>query len=336
MRKFTFDKFGLKNLKLVHAEPEPLPPTGCVRVDLTALSLNYRDLLVLRGSYNPKLALPATPISDAAGVVSEVSAGVTRFKVGDPVVTHAVSRWIDGPCQADHKASMLGCPEPGMASEQVVLPADALLPLPEGYDFAQAATLPIAALTAWSALVTEGDVQPGQCVLTLGTGGVSIFALQLAKALGAKVIITSSSDEKLARAAQLGADHTINYTTNPKWDTEVRRLQSGLGVDLTVETIGSATFGQSLRATRTNGIIALVGALHGLACEVNLAHILMNRIHVAGIFVDSRAAFEDLIRFIEQHRIHPVIDRRFPFDELPRALEYLAAGRHFGKIVVEM
>ena len=333
MRAYQFDAFGLENLRLVTRDA-PQPGPGQVAVNVQALSLNYRDLLVVTGAYNPKLKRPATPISDGAGVVSAVGPGVTRVRVGERIVSHFIADWLDGPFRQEYVASTLGTPGAGLAAEQVLQPADAVLPLPAGYDFAQAATLPIAALTAWSALVTVGNVQPGQTVLTLGTGGVAIFTLQLAKKLGARVIITSSSDEKLARARQLGADHTINYQTTPDWDAAVLEHTGGVGVDLTVETAGPGTLDRSMKATRAAGTVALLGALTGRQGLVTTGLILMKRLHVVGIMVDSRAAFEALSRFLGEHRIEPVIDRRFSFDELPAALRFMQEGQHFGKIVV--
>jgi NADPH:quinone reductase-like Zn-dependent oxidoreductase len=334
MRAYRFDRFGLENLKLQDVDP-PRPGPGEVLIDVKAFSLNFRDLMVVKGLYSPKLKLPAVPISDGAGVVSAISAGVERVKVGDRVVSHFVSGWLDGPFKAEYAATTLGLPKAGLATEQVVLPAEAVLPLPVGYDFAQAATLPIAALTAWSALVTEGQVQSGQTVLTLGTGGVAIFALQLAKALGARVIITSSSDEKLERARQLGADHAINYRVHPDWEKRVLELTDQIGVDITVETGGAGTLNQSMKATRAGGIIGMLGALTGLRAEVDLALVLMKRLRIAGILVDSRAAFEAMNRFIEDHAIRPVIDRVYPFEQLPDAFRLMEARGHFGKIVVE-
>lgn len=320
-------------MKLVEL-PEPSPEAGAVVVDVKALSLNFRDCLVISGKYNPKLKLPATPISDGAGVVSAVGPGVTRVQVGDRVMSHFVSGWVDGPFRQEYAGTTLGLPAAGLAAERVVLPAEALVPVPAGYDFAQAATLPIAALTAWSVLVTEADLQAGQLVLTLGTGGVSIFAVQIAKALGARVLLTSGSDEKLARARDVGADETINYRATPKWEQEVLARTDGIGVDVTVETVGAATLNQSMKATRAAGHIGLLGALHGLEGSVNTGLILMKRLHVDGILVDSRAAFEDLAQFVRAKRITPVIDRAFAFDALPDALRCLEAGQHFGKIVV--
>lgn len=334
MRAYRFSQFGLENLKLETLD-DPRPGPGEILLDVKAVSLNYRDLMVVKGWYNPKLPLPAVPLSDGAGLVAAVGPDVTRFRPGDCVVSHFISGWIDGPFQAEYVGTTLGLPGPGLAAEQVLLPAAAVVPIPPDYDFQQAATLPIAALTAWSALVTEGRVRAGQTVLTLGTGGVSMFAVQFAKALGAKVIVTSSSDEKLARAKEAGADHGINYRANPDWEKEVLKLTERRGADLVVENGGAATLTRSLRAVRAGGVIAMLGALTGLQDRVDLAPVLMKRIHVAGIMVDSRAAFEAMNVFIEKHRLTPIIDRVFPFERLPEALRLMEAGGHFGKLVVE-
>lgn len=335
MRAYQFDRFGLENLRLVETEA-PQPGPAEVLVEVKALSLNFRDLLVIGGQYNPRFRLPATPISDGAGVVAQTGPGVTRVRVGDRVVSHFVSGWIDGPFRAEYVGTTLGLPRTGLAAELVVLPAEAVVSIPAGYSFAEAATLPIAALTAWSVLVTVARVSAGQTVLTLGTGGVSVFALQLAKALGARVIITSSSDQKLERARQLGADGTVNYRTSPNWDRAVLELTEGRGVDVVVETGGAATLGRSLRAAAAGATIGMLGALTGLKGEVELAPVLMKRLHVAGILVDSRAAFEAMNRFIEQHGIRPVIGHTCRFEQLREALRLMQAGGHFGKIVVEL
>ena len=335
MRAYRLGEFGLDNLKLESIDSPRVDP-GEVVLDVKAVSLNYRDLLVVKGLYNPKLKLPAVPLSDGAGVVSAVGEEVERVRVGDRVTSHFVSGWIDGPFRGEYVGTTLGLPKAGLAAEQVVLPAEAVVPVPEGYDFAQAATLPIAALTAWSALVTKGHLEAGQTVLTLGTGGVAIFTLQLAKAMGATVIITSSSDEKLQRARQLGADHTINYRTRPDWEKAVLEITDRVGVELTVETGGGGTLDRSLTATRAGGTVALLGALTGLKAQINVGLVLMKELHVAGILVGSRSAFEEMNRFIEQHALKPVIDRTFPFDQLPDALRHMESGRHFGKVVVKL
>ncbi len=335
MQAYQLEAFGLDHLRRTDSAVPP-PGPGEVAVDVDALSLNYRDLMVIKGLYNPKLRLPAVPVSDGAGVVSAVGAGVTRVRVGDRVASHFVSGWIDGPFRQAYLATTLGTPATGLAAERVILPAEAVVPWPAGYSAAEAATLPIAALTAWSALVTVGDVRPGQTVLTLGTGGVAIWTLQLAKAMGARVIITSSRDDKLERCRALGADVTINYTREPEWDAAVLEQTSGEGADLTVETAGPGTLDRSLKATRAGGTVALLGALTGRQGTVTTGLILMKRLRVCGIMVDSRAAFEAMNRFIAEKRIRPVIDRTFPFDRLVDALRCLEVGEHFGKIVVHV
>ena len=293
MRAYQFDAFGLENLKLVDVA-EPVPGPGEVLLQVRAISLNYRDLMVIRGQYNPHVRLPATPISDGAGRIS-ASDGSDSGEIRPARVLHFISAGSTA-AFAEYTGTTLGTPGPGLAAEQVVLPTAAVLPIPEGYDFAEAATLPIAALTAWSALRTIGNVTAGQTVLTLGTGGVSIFALQMAKLMRAAVIVTSSSDEKLERARRLHADYLINYKSRPDWENLVLDFTDGQGADLTVETGGAGTLSKSMRATRTEGIIALMGALTGLKSELDLRLVLSRRLHIAGVFVDSRAAFEAMNR----------------------------------------
>lgn len=342
MRSYVCPQFGLEHLRLTDVEP-PVPQAGQVLVGVRALSLNYRDLLVIRGQYNPKLRLPLVPVSDGAGDVLAVGDGVTRVRAGDRVIGSFVADWIDGPFRAAYTKSTLGTPGPGLAAEQVVLAEHAVVRVPPEMSYAEAATLPIAALTAWSALVTEGGLAPGEVgagatptVLTLGTGGVSVFALQLARALGARVIITSGSDEKLERARQLGSAAGVNYRRRPDWDAAVLELTGGEGADITVETGGGGTLPQSIRATRAGGRVAVLGALTGLSAEVNTSQILMKRLRLAGIFVDCRAALERLVAFAAARRIGPVISHRFGFDELGAALGVMARGEHFGKIALEI
>ena len=341
MRAYRLSAWGLENLRLENVPEPPSPGPGQALVDMRAISLNYRDLLVVRGLYNARFPLPATPISDGVGVVKAVGPGVTNVKAGDAVVAQFITGWKSGPFRGEYVGTTLGLPGPGLAAERAVLPADALLPLPRGFDFSQAATLPIAALTAWSALVTEGGLDAGRTdndatVLTLGTGGVSIFALQFAKAMGARVAITSSSDEKLVRCKQLGADCLINYRKQPDWEKPVLDFTAGQGADITVETGGAGTLDRSLKATRPGGRIGMLGALTGLKAEITVGMILMKRLRIAGIMVDSQAAFAAMNLFIEQRAIRPIIDREFAFEQLPEALQLMEAGGHFGKIVVKL
>ncbi|MFQ5492485.1 MAG: NAD(P)-dependent alcohol dehydrogenase, partial [Phycisphaerae bacterium] len=274
------------------------------------------------------------PMSDGSGVIGAVGQSVEGFAVGDRVVSHFITGWVDGPFRGDYAKTSLGTPGAGLAAQRVVLPATGVVPIPAGYDFSQAATLPIAALTAWSAMVTEGNLQPAGTVLTLGTGGVSVFALQIAKAMGARVIITSSRDDKLERARDLGADGTINYRADPQWHRKVLEFTEGQGVDVTVETGGAGTLDRSMLSTRPGGVISLLGVLAGVKAEVSTILMVMKRLHIAGIYVDSRSAFERMNRFLENHCIEPVIDRTFAFGDLPEALRYLESGSHFGKIVL--
>ena len=335
MKSYVLHKFGMEHL-VMEDSPEPVAGRGEVIVDLKSASLNFRDLMVIKGLYNPHLPLPSVPLSDGAGVISAAGEGVKTLKVGDKVMTHFISEWLDGKLQEKMVASTLGIPRQGMLTQKVALPEYALLTIPADYDFKEASTLPIAALTAWSALVTEGNIKAGKTVLTLGTGGVSIFALQFAKSMGATVIITSKSDEKLERAKKLGADYTINYEKHPDWHKEVIRLTGGLGADITVENGGAGTLEKSMAATRVNGMIAMLGALTGLKSELLIAPILMRRLKIAGILVDSKAHFLDMVKAIEATGIKPVIDKTFKFEEAPEALKYMERGSHFGKIVVDI
>ena len=335
MKRWIFDRFGSENLRFEeHAAPAPAP--GEVLVGLSAASLNYRDLLILKGAYNPRLPLPQVPVSDGAGEVLAVGEGVTGFSPGDRVITHPVVGWEDGRFRREYARATLGGPGPGMGQEQVAVPEAALCRPPAGWSHEEAAALPIAALTAWSALVTEGPVEAGQTVLTLGTGGVSIFTLQIAKALGARVLITSSSHEKLERARELGADVGIHRIEEPEWDRAVRRATGGEGADLVVENGGAGTLSRSLRATAAGGTVALLGALTGLEAPVQFAPAVMRRIRIAGVMTDCRRALRDLVRFLEKTGIRPVRDRRYPLAELPAALDRMERGAHFGKIVLRI
>jgi NADPH:quinone reductase-like Zn-dependent oxidoreductase len=322
--------FGFENLKLVE-RPEPRPGPGQVVVRVRALSLNYRDLLVTKGLYNPKLPLPRVPCSDGAGEVSAVGDGVTRVKVGDRVAGIFMQRWLAGGITEAAARSALGGDLDGTAAEQVLLSEEGSVPVPEGLSFEEAATLPCAAVTAWNALA-EGGLKPGESVLVQGTGGVSIFALQFARAAGARVLITSGHDEKLKRALGMGAADGTNYRTNPDWD-KWARSRTGVGVDHVVEVGGAGTLERSIRAVRTGGHIALIGVLGG-GGTVNPLPLLMKSVRLRGIYVGARAMFEEMNRAIATNGIKPVIDRTFPFAELPAAMKHMESAAHFGKIVV--
>lgn len=335
MRAFELQPgFGFEQLKVVD-RPEPTSQrplaAGEVLVEFHAWSLNYRDLLVVTGAYNPRLKLPLIPLSDGAGEVKAVGAGVTRFRPGDRVTPCFMQRWIEGPLTAEKARSDLGGNLPGLLADQAVLQEDGLVAIPPHLSYEEAATLPCAALTAWNALVVSGKLQAGETVLLQGTGGVSLFALQFAKLHGARVIITSSSDEKLSRAKVLGGDELINYKATPEWGKRAAELTGG--VDHVIEVGGGGTLPESLRAVRHGGHIALIGILSGTAPVAPLP-ILMKGIRVQGIYVGSREMFEAMNRAIAWHRLKPVIDRVFPFDQAVQALKYLQSGQHFGKIVI--
>jgi NADPH:quinone reductase-like Zn-dependent oxidoreductase len=299
------------------------------------VSLNYRDLMVVKGQYNPKMPLPRIPVSDAAGEVAAVGPSVTRIKVGQRVAGIFMQKWLSGELDEGKARSALGGAIDGLLAESAVLHEAGLVPVPEHLSFEEAATLPCAALTAWHGLVTEPSVKPGDSVLCQGTGGVSLFALQFARLAGARVLITSSRDDKLQRARDLGASDGINYKTTPEWGEKVRELTGGRGVDRVIEVGGAGTLGQSLRAVRMGGLISLIGVLAG-AGQVNPTPMLMKHIRVQGIFVGSREMFEAMNRAITVHRLHPVVDRVFSFAEAVEAFRYMESGAHFGKICIRM
>ncbi len=333
MKAYRLHAFGGPESLKLEERPTPGPGPGQVSVRVRAASLNFRDLMMSKGVYNPKLSLPIIPLSDGAGEVAAVGEGVTRFRVGDRVVSAFMPGWVDGPPDEAKARSALGGEADGVLAEEVVLPESGLLPIPAHLSFEEAATLPCAALTAWNALVETGGIRPGDSVLVQGTGGVSIFALQFARLAGARVIATSSSDEKLARVRELGASDGINYKTTPGWDKPVRELTCGKGVDLIVEVGGAGTLPLSTRSVKVGGYIALIGVLTG-AGEFNPIPLLMRNIRLQGIFVGSVAMFQSMLRAIEVSQLRPVVDRVFPFAQAVEALKYLESGAHFGKVVI--
>jgi NADPH:quinone reductase-like Zn-dependent oxidoreductase len=333
MKAYRLHAFGGPESLKCEDLPSPEPGYGQVRVRLRATSLNFRDLMMSKGVYNPKIKLPLIPLSDGAGEVATVGQGVTRFRVGDRVVSAFMPGWVDGPPTEAKTRSALGGEADGVLAEEALLPETGLLPIPAHLSFEEAATLPCAALTAWNALVETGGIRPGDSVLVQGTGGVSIFALQFARQAGARVIATSSSDAKLARVRDMGASDGINYKTTPGWDKRVRELTGGQGTDMIVEVGGAGTLPLSTRAIKLGGYIALIGVLTG-AGDFNPIPLLMKNIQLQGIFVGSVAMFESMLKAIEVSRLRPVIDRVFPFDQAVEALKYLESGAHFGKVVI--
>ncbi|MEB3182062.1 MAG: NAD(P)-dependent alcohol dehydrogenase [Nostocaceae cyanobacterium] len=327
-------QFGLDSLTLTN-KPEPIPNYGQILIKLRATSLNYRDLMVVKGLYNPNLPLPLTPFSDAVGEVLAVGEGVTRVKVGERVAGIFFQKWLSGEFTDAQAKSDLGGNLPGLLAEYAVLHEDGVVHVPEHLSDEEAATLPCAAVTAWQALVTQGTVKAGDTVLIQGTGGVSLFALQFAQLLGARVIATSSSDEKLERVLAMGASNGINYKRTPNWEKVVRELTDGLGVDHIVEVGGAGTLEKSMGAVRRGGCISLIGVLAG-GTEVNPLPIVMKNIRIQGIYVGSREMFIAMNRAISLHKLRPVVDRVFAFEEARQALEYMQTGLHFGKICLRV
>lgn len=310
------------------------PRPGEVRVRMRASAVNFRDLMTVKDPVSRKLPYPRIPNSDGAGEILAVGSGVTSLKPGDRVASCFFQNWSDGPCTAEAMASALGGALDGVLAEEVILRADGTVPVPAHLSFVEAATLPCAALTAWNAIVECGRVKAGDTVLLLGTGGVSIFALQFAKMLGARTIIISSSDQKLERASKLGASVTINYRARPDWDNAVLEATDGLGVDLTVEVGGAGTLPRSIAATRVAGTIALIGVLSG--GQIDPSSFMRKSIRIQGIYVGSRRMFLDMNRAIALHKMKPVVDQTFAFADARSAYHAMAAAGHFGKLVIEI
>ena len=334
MQAAELHAFGFEGLQFVDV-PTPEPGPGQVLVRMGAFSLNYRDLMVLRGEYNPRLKMPMTLLSDGCGEVVACGPGVSRVKEGDRVAASFMQGWIDGGIDETKARTALGAAIQGVAAECCVFSEHGVVRAPEYLSDAEVATLPCTGVTAWNALFETGSVKPGDSVLALGTGGVSIFALQFARMAGARVIVTSSSEEKMVIARELGADQVVNYATSPEWDKVVREHTAGVGVDHVIEVGGAGTLPRSMRAVRTGGTISLIGVL-AEGADVNPTPILMRHLRVNGIFVGSRAMFENMLKAITVCQLRPVIDRVFAFEELHEALRYMASAKHVGKICVHV
>lgn len=326
--------YGLDNLSVVE-RPDPKPGPGQVTVRMKALSLNYRDLLMVNGMYSRGSAEGGalTPFSDGCGIVEAVGEGVTRVKPGDRVASMFFQAWDSGRPTMEKLTSSLGFPVPGAGRELALFSQYGVSKVPDFLTDHQVATLPCAALTAWRGLFEDANLEPGDTVVLQGTGGVSIFGLQFARAAGYRTIITSSSDEKLTRAKDLGADHTINYKATPEWGKAVRDVVPD-GADFIMEVGGGGTIQQSLRAVRIGGHIAIIGVVAG-AGDINPAVLIGNSAKLQGLSVGSREMFEAMCRAIELHKISPVVDKVFPWTEAKAAFGAMAAGEHFGKIVLE-
>ena len=324
---------GLERLKMVDLPDPAAPAAGEVQVRLHGSSLNFHDYAVVR--FDAPHTVDRIPLADGAGVVEAVGAGVTEFKPGDNVVSTFFPQWLSGRPVSGDFSTVPGDGVDGYARERVVRPASWFTRAPEGWSAAESATLTTAGVTAWRALIGDGALKAGDSVLVLGTGGVAIFGLQLAKAMGASVILTSSSDAKLERARSLGADHTLNYRSTPEWGAEVLKLTGGRGVDHVLDLGGPGTLPQSITACRLGGQISLIGTLTGFAGQVPTAAMMLRQIRLQGLIVGSRAQQQELVTGLNATGIRPVIDRRFALADLADAFRYEESNRHFGKICLE-
>ncbi|MBX7219064.1 MAG: NAD(P)-dependent alcohol dehydrogenase [Blastocatellia bacterium] len=325
---------GIENLQLVEKEI-PQPGSGQVLVKVHATSLNYRDLVIVEG-VNGKLKQPMVPLSDGAGEVVAVGPHVTLFKVGDRVAGTFFQKWVSGEINAEAMKSAMGGAINGMLAEYVVLGETGVVKIPDHLSYEEAATLPCAAVTVWNALVSRGKLTSGETLLIQGTGGVSVFAAQFAQRMGARVIATSSSDEKLEKLKEFGVTEGVNYRTTPDWEKAVLSYTGGKGVDHVIEVGGAGTFGKSLKAVRFGGHISLIGVLTGFSAEINPLPILQKSVRVQGIYVGSRDMFNDMNAFLANTKLKPVIDSVFPFEDTQAAYRHLKSGKHFGKIVIRL
>ncbi len=334
MKKFELQGFaGLEDLKQVEC-PIPEPGHGEVLIRMKTASLNYRDLITVSGGYGKSVRTPLVPLSDGCGEVVALGESVTSVAVGDRVATLFFQNWLSGPPTLTALASALGGGLDGVAQEYMVLKQEGVVKVPDYLTDEGVACLPCAGLTAWRALQVEGGLKPGETVLLLGTGGVSIFGLQFAKAGGAEVIITSSSDDKLARTRELGANHTINYRDEPKWSKTVRDLTGYMGVDHVLEVGGVGTLKQSMMSLKIGGHISLIGVLAADDDNFRLGAAVAMNAKLQAISVGSRASFEAMTKAMDLHKIVPVVDKTFAFDELIPALDHMKSGSHFGKICI--
>jgi len=309
----------------------PTPCIGEVVIKVHAASLNFRDFMIAKGLYNPNIELPLVPLSDGAGEIVAVGNDVTEYNVGDRVTSVF---WQDWNANNSNRMVSTGSDAAGVLSEYAVLPKEAVLPIPEYMSYQEASTIPCAAVTAWTC-IQAAKIGPGDTVLLLGTGGVSVLALQILKAMQANVIITSSSNEKLQRAKELGADHIINYKENPEWGTDAFGLSNG-GVDLVIEIGGESTFPQTINALKIGGHISVIGALGGINVQLNLMQMVFKNLHVHGITVGSREDHSELNQFFEEHEIHPIIGKTVGFDDAINEIYAMPSGSHFGKIVIDI
>lgn len=334
MKAWRISNFGIDNLSLDEL-PTPQPGPGQVLIAVKGVSLNFRDLSMVKGTYNPRLKLPRIPCSDGAGVIEAVGEGVTALKPGDKVAGIFMQNWLDGASTPEKQKGALGGDIDGMLAEYVLLPETGVVPTPAHLSLEEAATLPCAAVTAWNAVVNAGATRPGDAILIQGTGGVSIFALQFGKAMGARVLGTSSSDDKLARATTLGLDAFTNYRQAPDWEKWASD-QTGGGVDLVVEVGGAGTLGKSLQAVKIGGTVAQIGVLTGVEQPLAIGPILHKQIQLKGIYVGSREHFLAMNKAMTQLKLKPVVDQVFAFAETRKAFKTMEEASHFGKIVIRV
>jgi NADPH:quinone reductase-like Zn-dependent oxidoreductase len=334
MKAWQLTGLGLDNLTL-NEVPQPEPGPGEVLIRVSAVSLNYRDKLLYDGNYNPHLKFPITQVADAVGEIVSLGPDSTRFRLGDRVVTNYCTTWVDGPPKGKESLYTLGSTIPGALAEYLVLTEEALALAPAYLTDEEAAAIPCAGLTAWYALVERGGLKPGQTVLVQGTGGVSLFGLQIAHALGATVIVTSSSDEKLARAKALGATHTINYARTPDWQKEALVLTNKQGVDHILEVVGGKGLNQSIEALKPEGQISIIGILDGFSSEIPLFSLIARQATLRGISVGPRRALEDMLGKFDELKLHPVIDSVHALNDSRAAFDRLEKGA-FGKIVIRV
>jgi NADPH:quinone reductase-like Zn-dependent oxidoreductase len=327
------DGFAFDSLRVTD-RPDPVPGPGQVVLKMKAFSINYRDLLVVNGVGRWRPSLPRIPLSDGVGVVAAAGSGVSRVRLGDRVAPIFYPKWLNGRVASEKMRKPLGgAVADGVLAEYTLFEETSVVHVPEHLSDEEAATLPCAAVTAWNAVVRSGKITPGDTVVVLGTGGVAIFALQFARLLGARIIITSSSDEKLERARQLGASAVVNYKATPDWSKAVVELTGDVGADYVVDTVGELR--EAIAAIRPGGTVAFVGLLIGMSAEVDLVSFMGKSARLEAIDVGSREMFEGMNRAIQFHEMRPIVDRVFAFSEAPDALKYLKEARHFGKICLK-
>lgn len=335
MKAIVYHSFGTDQLK-AEERPVPEPGPGEVLLRMKAASLNYRDLLMLTGDYNPRLKMPLVPCSDGVGIIEKTGESCSRFKEGTRVSPIFARGWYDGPPFREMLKATHGGPLDGTLQQYMVVPENDLVEIPDSLSDEEAAALPCAGLTAWNAVAQYGNAQPGQTILILGTGGVSVFAMQFAKLYGLEIIITSSSEDKLKKAEQLGADHLVNYKANANWDREVYKITKGKGADHVIEVGGPGTLEKSIRSTKPGGSVYLIGVLAGKEAPLDLTPVLMQSIRIQGVVVGHRKSFENMLRAVALHKLKPAIDRVFSMDEAAAAFDYLKSGSHFGKVCVRI